>query len=48
MSMFMVQARGPSCAKYSQILAKECTEYWMSGRQMCEEISLTGHQCRQR
>jgi hypothetical protein len=26
-------------------LAAECTSYWQAGRQMCEELSLTGHHC---
>jgi hypothetical protein len=45
MAQFSVQARGPSSKKYAQLLVEECTNYWMAGRQMCEELSLTGNHC---
>ena len=31
-----------------QVLAAECTAYWQAGRQVCEEVSLTGHHCSSR
>merc|ERR1719422_2626785 len=45
MSMYSMQARGPASEKFAEVLAAECTNYWQSGRQMCEEISLTGNHC---
>ncbi len=48
MSVFSSQARGPSAAKYADQLAQDCADYWRSGRQMCEELSLTGNRCQNR
>ena len=48
MSVFSLQGRGPFTAKYAEILIKDCNTYWQSGRQMCEELSLTGHHCSNR
>lgn len=48
MSLFSVQGRGYAVPKYAELLAEECTSYWQSGRQICEEISLTGHSCTNR
>ena len=48
MSVFSLQARGPFTAKYADMLVKECNDYWQAGRQMCEELSLTGHHCSNR
>ena len=48
MSVFSVQARGPFSAKYAEMLVKDCNAYWHAGRQMCEELSLTGHHCSNR
>jgi len=48
MSMYSMQARGPASEKFAEVLAAECTNYWQSGRQMCEEISLTGNHCTSR
>ena len=42
MSVYSMQARGPASAKFAEFLATECTSYWQSGRQRCEELSLTG------
>merc|ERR1719186_695742 len=46
--MYSIQARGPASEKFAEVLAQDCTSYWQSGRQMCEEISLTGHHCTNR
>lgn len=48
MSIFSVQARGPSTRKYAEKLAEDCRAFWENGRQMCEEYSLTGNPCKQR
>ncbi|TRY75744.1 hypothetical protein TCAL_11106 [Tigriopus californicus] len=48
MSIFSVQARGPSTSKYAEKLAEDCRAFWENGRQMCEEYSLTGNPCKQR
>ena len=45
LAFFSVQARGPASGRYAEQLASECTCYWQAGRQMCEQISLTGHPC---
>lgn len=47
-TLFSHQSRGPSSKKYAELLVEECTSYWQSGRQMCEELSLTGHHCTNR
>ena len=46
--LYLIQARGPASEKFAEVLAAECTSYWQSGRQMCEEISLTGNHCTNR
>ena len=48
MSVYSMQARGPASEKFAEMLAEECTNYWQSGRQMCEELSLTGNNCTNR
>ena len=45
MSVYSVQARGEASKKYAEMLLEECTNYWMTNRQMCEELSLTGNHC---
>ena len=45
MSVYSMAARGPASQKYAEILLEECTNFWMAGRQMCEELSLTGNHC---
>ena len=47
-TQFSHQSRGPSSKKYAELLVEECTAYWQAGRQMCEELSLTGHHCTNR
>ena len=42
MSLYSNQARGSASQKFSELLIEECTNYWMAGRQACEELSLTG------
>ncbi|KAI8879952.1 hypothetical protein K501DRAFT_192408 [Backusella circina FSU 941] len=39
-------ARGPCLEEYAARLEKECDEVWRTGRQGCENISLTGNPCR--
>ncbi len=48
MSVYYGQARGPATAKYAEKLVEEATTFWTSGRQMCEELSLTGNHCSNR
>jgi len=43
--VFAVQARGPACERYLELLEQECVQLWKSGHQMCEETSLTGNHC---
>merc|ERR1719219_2814513 len=43
-----MQARGPASEKFAEFLAAECSGVWQSGRQMCEELSLTGNNCTNR
>ena len=40
-----MQARGPACDRYLDQLEQECEQVWKNGRQLCEEISLTGNHC---
>ena len=47
-TLFSHQSRGPASKKYAELLVEECTAYWQAGRQMCEELSLTGHHCTNR
>jgi len=42
---FAMQARGPACDRYLEQLEQECEQVWKNGRQMCEELSLTGNHC---
>ena len=42
---YSIQARGPLFDKYLTRLKRECTEIWHRGRQLCEAVSLTGHNC---
>lgn len=48
MSVYGLHARGPASQKYAQLLLDKCTSFWMAGRQMCEELSLTGNHCTNR
>ncbi len=48
MSLFSMSARGPATARYAEMLADECVDYWRGGRQLCEERSLTGRRCANR
>ncbi|KAL3861502.1 hypothetical protein ACJMK2_007534 [Sinanodonta woodiana] len=43
--VFSQFARGPSCDKYIAQLEESCVNFWKNGRQLCEEISLTGNHC---
>ena len=45
MTVYSLNARGVASQKYAELLLEECTNFWMSGRQMCEELSLTGNHC---
>ena len=45
MSLYSNQARGNASQKYAELLVEECTNFWMAGRQACEELSLTGNHC---
>ncbi|CAH1774996.1 unnamed protein product [Owenia fusiformis] len=38
-------ARGPASEKYLKQLEEECTRIWKSGRELCEQTSLTGNHC---
>lgn len=44
-NVFLHHARGPACEKYIAQLKEDCMRIWQDGRQMCEEISLTGNHC---
>ena len=48
MSVYSMQARGPASEKFAEMLVAECNSYWQSGRQMCDELSLTGNYCTNR
>ena len=43
--VFMQHARGPACDKYLKQLEATCLEVWRDGRQLCEEVSITGNHC---
>jgi hypothetical protein len=43
--VFSQFARGPACDKYMKQLEDSCERFWKNGRQLCEEISLTGNHC---
>ncbi|XP_053379318.1 nonsense-mediated mRNA decay factor SMG8-like isoform X1 [Mercenaria mercenaria] len=43
--VFSQFARGPACDKYMKQLEESCERFWKNGRQLCEEISLTGNHC---
>lgn len=38
-------ARGPATEKYLHQLDEACEKFWKNGRQLCEEISVTGNHC---
>ncbi|CAG2218840.1 SMG8 [Mytilus edulis] len=38
-------ARGPATEKYLVQLDEACEKFWKNGRQLCEEISVTGNHC---
>ena len=44
-AIFLTQARGPLAQSYLEQLEAACKRVWMSGRQMCEVVSVTGHAC---
>ena len=48
MSVFSAHARGVHSPAYASRLAAECHAHWAEGRQMCEEVSLTGRPCNSR
>lgn len=37
--------RGPALGSYVRQLEESCERYWHGGRQLCEEVSLTGNHC---
>ncbi|XP_014673337.1 PREDICTED: protein smg8-like isoform X2 [Priapulus caudatus] len=43
--VFQHHARGPATSRFARQLSEECEKYWKAGRQLCEEISLTGQHC---
>ena len=43
--MFTQHARGSAVDKYLAQLVDACDKMWLAGRQLCEEISLTGNHC---
>lgn len=43
--VFQQHARGPAADAYLRQLEEECESLWRSGRQMCEQVSLTGNHC---
>lgn len=40
-----MNARGPLFNQYQTKLINDCNSIWLNGRQLCESISLTGHNC---
>jgi protein SMG8 len=40
-----MHARGPLFNQYQTKLINDCNSIWLNGRQLCESISLTGHNC---
>lgn len=43
--VFAQYARGPAYDKYLRQLEESCEKWWKNGRQLCEEVSLTGQHC---
>ena len=43
--VFYQFARGPATEKYLHQLDEACEKFWKNGRQLCEEISVTGNHC---
>ena len=43
--VFLAHARGPACDHYLKQLEEDCQKIWQNGRQLCEEVSLTGNHC---
>uniref|UniRef100_A0A1I8IID3 Nonsense-mediated mRNA decay factor SMG8 n=1 Tax=Macrostomum lignano TaxID=282301 RepID=A0A1I8IID3_9PLAT len=43
--VFLDNARGPAADKYLAELEARCNSVWLSGRQMCEALSVTSHPC---
>ena len=41
-------AGGNVRVQFAEMLVAECNSYWQSGRQMCDELSLTGNYCTNR
>ena len=48
MAHFSQHGRGSAMAEYADRLAADCNGHWRAGRQLCEEISLTGKNCSNR
>ncbi|KAK9691206.1 hypothetical protein RND81_09G182900 [Saponaria officinalis] len=42
---FLSMVKGPSVQEFAKKLQEECLSIWMSGRQLCDAISLTGKPC---
>lgn len=45
LSLYQTNARGPMYSHYLAQLKHDCSNLWQNGRQLCEAISLTGHNC---
>ncbi|WOH02081.1 hypothetical protein DCAR_0521469 [Daucus carota subsp. sativus] len=42
---FRSMVKGPAVQRYLKKLEDECTSIWISGRQLCDAVSLTGKPC---
>ncbi|MFS7989456.1 hypothetical protein Hanom_Chr11g01047071 [Helianthus anomalus] len=45
LTFFKSMVRGPAVQHYLKKLEDECTSIWISGRQLCDAVSLTGKSC---
>lgn len=45
LSSFKSMVKGPAVQHYLKKLEDECTSIWVSGRQLCDAVSLTGKSC---
>ncbi|XP_024984464.1 uncharacterized protein LOC112520344 isoform X4 [Cynara cardunculus var. scolymus] len=45
LSFFKSMVKGPAVHHYLKKLEDECTSIWISGRQLCDAVSLTGKSC---
>lgn len=45
LSSFKSMVKGPAVPHYLKKLEEECTSIWISGRQLCDAVSLTGKSC---